>query len=158
MEFANLFGKASKLASEVHRSLPPERRNYQLFRKMTGLANQMLKDGIDEISLAEALRKMAWNSKKRLPVKDKKKQAINGEERSPKKLDIAEIGQPQAVLNHSVGVLRYKPTGIPCDNAPRLKKNVGVIDPMQQCAVGSGLFRYTLTRQLQTEYCLILLP
>lgn len=101
MEFANLFGRASKLASAVHRSLPPERRNYQLLRKMTGQANQMLKQGIDEITIETALQRMAWRSKKYISRKEKNRT------------------EPAAIQT-------VKPSGIQCDKLPHLACSPGI--------------------------------
>jgi len=58
MEFAKLFGLASKIASEVYRKLPAGVRNYKLYRKMTGIANKWLKDGVDQLLAAEKLQSM----------------------------------------------------------------------------------------------------
>lgn len=63
MEFAKLFGKASKMASELYRSLPVVSRNYKLYRKITGQANQMLKVGLDELTVALVLKQMFVKSK-----------------------------------------------------------------------------------------------
>ena len=64
MEFAKLFGKASKLASAVHRSLPNGIRSHKLYQKMAGKANQLLMQGLDERSIDLQLREFAYAGRK----------------------------------------------------------------------------------------------
>ena len=45
MEYAGWLGQASKIASAVYRSLPPEKKEKGLYRMMTGQAMQWLKEG-----------------------------------------------------------------------------------------------------------------
>ena len=72
MEFAKLFGIASKLASELHRSLPFEKRSHKLYRKMTGRAYQMLKDEMEQSAIIIELKKLFWpeEHKQIVPVKE----------------------------------------------------------------------------------------
>lgn len=56
MEFAGIFAVASKLASEMYRSLPHGTSDYREYRKMTGFANQLLKAGMEKEQVAIELR------------------------------------------------------------------------------------------------------
>lgn len=47
MFYANLLGNAAKIASIVHRSLPKDKKEKGLYRKLTGKAMQWLKEGFD---------------------------------------------------------------------------------------------------------------
>jgi hypothetical protein len=47
---ASLMAKASVIASGIYRSLPPKKRDCQLYRLLTGLALTLLKTGFDEAS------------------------------------------------------------------------------------------------------------
>lgn len=47
MQYANLLGKAAKIASAVHRSLPKDKKEKGLYRKLTGMTMQWLKEGYD---------------------------------------------------------------------------------------------------------------
>ena len=58
MEFARIFGEASKMASALHRSLPANQRNYKLYRKITGQANQLLKSGMEKAVVELELKRM----------------------------------------------------------------------------------------------------
>lgn len=62
MEYAKMFGVASKLASELHRSLPRNRRGYRLYRKMTGQANSLLMKGMNEEMVREELKRLFLKS------------------------------------------------------------------------------------------------
>ena len=68
MEFAKIFGVASKLASELHRSLPAEIQNYKLYRKITGQANQLLKAGMTQEEVVSRLRKMFKSEKRDVKI------------------------------------------------------------------------------------------
>ena len=48
MYYAGLFGNASGIDSEVYRALPPSSKIKGLYRKLTGMAMQLLKEGIDK--------------------------------------------------------------------------------------------------------------
>lgn len=47
MEYATLMAQASKIASGIYRLLPAEERKHALYRKMTGQALRMLKEGLE---------------------------------------------------------------------------------------------------------------
>jgi hypothetical protein len=48
MRNAELFGKASKIASYIYRALPKKEKEHALYRKLTGRAMLLLKDGKKE--------------------------------------------------------------------------------------------------------------
>ncbi|QEC44701.1 hypothetical protein [Pseudobacter ginsenosidimutans] len=71
MEFAKLFGIASKLASELHRSLPFEKRSHKLYRKMTGRAYQLLKNEMEQAAVTIELKKQFWPEDNKQIVQEK---------------------------------------------------------------------------------------
>lgn len=47
MEYAGWLAQASKVASEVYRMIPRERRRVEMYRAMTGMAMNFIKEGMD---------------------------------------------------------------------------------------------------------------
>ncbi len=63
MRYATLFGRASTLAAMVYRALPPGKKEPGLYKKLTGQAMRMLKEGKTEREVMDMLQ----------PVKAEKK-------------------------------------------------------------------------------------
>lgn len=55
MAFADMLGIASKIASSVYRQIPGEERKHSYFRKMTGIAYSLLKEGVSIEKVYEKL-------------------------------------------------------------------------------------------------------
>lgn len=73
MAYANLMGRASRLAAEVYRELPRAQREHALYRAMTGQALKLLKQGVNEAAVQEQLR--AGRAKTAVQVKATLRQA-----------------------------------------------------------------------------------
>ena len=56
MEYAGLLGRASKLASKVYREIPKGEREFKQYRKLTGQAMRLLKEGMGEEEVVERLK------------------------------------------------------------------------------------------------------
>lgn len=56
MQYAGLFGRAAKLASQLYRSLPEAAKTKGLYRQLTGKAMLMLKDGYTPEDVAVLLQ------------------------------------------------------------------------------------------------------
>ena len=76
MRYATLFGRASKLAAIVYRVLPQEKKERGLFKKLTGQAMRMLKEGKTEKEVLEMLQPMK-DEKISVPVVAKKKNTVD---------------------------------------------------------------------------------
>lgn len=48
MQYAKLLGKASKIASAFYKSIPAEKKLPGLYKRLTGMVMQLLKEGTDE--------------------------------------------------------------------------------------------------------------
>ncbi len=57
MRCAKQLGQASKLAAEAYRTLPKKERQHELYRKLTGQAIQLLKEGMEEALIKEQLQR-----------------------------------------------------------------------------------------------------
>src|ERR1019366_6875840 len=55
MVYASMLGMASKIASSVYRLIPKKTREHRYFRKLTGKANRLLKEGISVQEVYEQL-------------------------------------------------------------------------------------------------------
>jgi len=53
--YAELLGRASKIASAVYNELPKEKRKHRLYRKLTGRAMKLLKGGKTEVEVLKNL-------------------------------------------------------------------------------------------------------
>jgi hypothetical protein len=56
MRYAGLLAKASKIGSILYRTLPKEERKHELYRKLTGQAMLLLKEGKTAIEILELLK------------------------------------------------------------------------------------------------------
>ena len=56
MRYATLFGRASTLAAMVYRALPPGKKEPGLYKKLTGQAMRMLKEGKTEREVLDMLQ------------------------------------------------------------------------------------------------------
>jgi len=76
MRYAALFGRASKLAAIVYRVLPQEKKEPGLYKKLTGQAMRMLREGKTEKEVLELLQPMKVE-KVSVPVVAKKKNTVD---------------------------------------------------------------------------------
>ena len=76
MRYAGLLGRASKLAAMVYRVLPQEKKEPGLYKKLTGQAMRMLKEGKMEKEVLELLQPMEVE-KVSVPVVAKKKNTVD---------------------------------------------------------------------------------
>lgn len=60
MQYANLLGNASKIASAFYRKLNSELKERGLYKKLTGIVMQLLKEGKDEDSIAVHLQQVVF--------------------------------------------------------------------------------------------------
>lgn len=104
MVYAGLLGQASAIASRVYRRIPPAGRQHALYRKMTSIAMQLLKKGINAEEISAKL--MADHVTKVVPVA--KKVPVAKEKRSVK---VSRIVLQQAKRK---GVLYVAPSGVLC--------------------------------------------
>jgi len=55
MIYAGLLGRASKIGSQVYKSLPEKSRKADLYKTITGKAMKMLKNGMEENDIIDFL-------------------------------------------------------------------------------------------------------
>jgi hypothetical protein len=56
MQYAQLLGRASKIASRLYRALPKETREFSQYRALTGKAMQLLKEGLTDAAALALLQ------------------------------------------------------------------------------------------------------
>ena len=68
---AGLMARASVIASKVYRSIPGKKRNYLLYKAMTGLALVMLKEELEEEEVEVYLRECGFGIVEKPTIKQK---------------------------------------------------------------------------------------
>ena len=61
MRYAELLGRASQIASAVYRGLPKSKRKHGLYRKLTGEAMKLLKDGRTDHEVLEVFNDLYFD-------------------------------------------------------------------------------------------------
>ena len=89
MRYAGLLGKASKIASSIYRSLPKEKKEPGLYRKLTGQAMLLLKDDKTTAEVLELLQPKETEQKS-IPV-------------SSGKSIVEKVGFADAILSYVFG-------------------------------------------------------
>ena len=70
MENAGVFGKASKIAAKIYRSLDKETKDRNIYNKLTGMINRMLKEGKKEEEIISELTVSRKDAKDILHIGD----------------------------------------------------------------------------------------
>jgi hypothetical protein len=111
MEYAQLLGKASKIASVVYKAYPKETRQFSEYRALTGKAMQLLKDGLTEAAVLNILMPVNKAESLKQKAQSRKHDAESGKYKaeSLKRGERQKIDAPMPAVYYSITAPEWYP-------------------------------------------------